>query len=150
MGWLGNLLGTDKAINNIVDKDNGLIVRAGTALGNLHYSDQEKAGDDKETREWAIRYLEAMAPFKVVQRIIAFAVLGVWSLVALNLVASIWVYELTKKLMEVNAESVWVGIDARQDLYNLATSDYIFYPTVLVLSLYMSGGVAKYFSKSSS
>ena len=60
MGFLGNIFGTDKAINNIVDKDTGLLVRAGTALGNLHYSDQEKANDNASTREWGIRLLDAL------------------------------------------------------------------------------------------
>ena len=71
MGWFGKLIGTDKAIDNVLDKDKGLLVRAGTAIGNLHYSDQEKAEGSQKVRDWSIRYLDALAPFKIVQRIIA-------------------------------------------------------------------------------
>ena len=43
MSWIGRIFGTRKAMEDITDKDNGLLVRAGEALGNLHYSEQEKA-----------------------------------------------------------------------------------------------------------
>jgi len=132
MGWgvLGKLFGTDKAIDNLVDKDNGLLVRAGTALGNLHYSNQEKAETDAETREWGIRQLDALAPFKVVQRILAFAVASLWICIGMNVVVAIW----------INAV---YGVDARTDLLAFAFSDYVFWPVMSVLSLYFAGGVFK-------
>lgn len=135
MGWFGKLIGTDKAIDNVIDKDNGLLVRAGTAIGNLHYSEQEKAEGQQEVRKWAIDYLTALAPFKIVQRVIAFNVLGVWSFVAVNLVIAIWI------------RAYYPDIDAVKALWELAISDFIFWPVVSVLSLYMSGGVVRYFSK---
>ena len=129
-GFVGKLFGTDKAIDSIIDKDNGLLVRAGTALGNLHYSDQEKANDEGKTREWGIRQLEALAPFKVVQRILAFATAALWIFVGLNVVAAIWV------------EAVW-GLKVKQDMMAFAMSDYVFWPVMAIFSLYFLGGVWK-------
>lgn len=129
MGWFGRLIGTDKAVDNILDNEKGLLVRAGGWVDGLNHTEQERAEDDQVTRNWGLQQLEALAPFKVVQRIIAFAVVGVWAIVAINIIAAIWV------------GAIWPEIDAKTALIQLATSDYIFWPVVSVLSLYMSGGV---------
>ena len=129
MGWFGRLLGTDKAVDNILDKDNGLLVRAGGWIDGRKYTEQEKAENDQVTREWGLSQLQALAPFKVVQRIIAFAVVGIWAFIAINLVIAVWVL------------AVFPEIDAKTALMELAVSDYVFWPVVSVLSLYMSGGV---------
>lgn len=69
MGILGRLLGTDKAIDNLLDKEQGLLVRAGGWVDGLSHTDQEKAEDVQKTRDWGIKQLEALEPFKIVQRI---------------------------------------------------------------------------------
>ena len=126
---LGKVLGSDKAQDNLLDKDKGLLVRAGGWANDLHYSDAEKAENGLLVREWGIKQLEALAPFKIVQRIIAFAVAGLWGLVGLNVVAAIWI------------EAIWPGIQVKESMIQFATSEYVFYPTLAVLGLYMGGGV---------
>jgi hypothetical protein len=128
MSWIGNLFGTSKAVDNLVDKDNGLLVRAGTALGNLHYSDQEKAQGDERTREWGIRVLDAIAPFKIVQRILAFSVMFMWVFMGINVAVAVWI-------RAINPE-----IDAVTGLMQFAFSDYVFWPTVAIVTLYTGGG----------
>lgn len=128
MGWVGKIFGTDKAVSDLVDKDNGLLVQAGTALGNLHYSNQEKAQTDERTREWGIRMLDALAPFKVVQRILAFAALFLWIFVGFNVVGAIW-YEALHPEVEVTAV-----------MLKFALSDYVFWPVVSIFILYTGGG----------
>ena len=148
MSWIGNLFGTASAVDNLVDKDNGLLVRAGTAIGNLHYSDQEKAESGERTREWGIRLLDALAPFKVVQRVIAFTTLGVWSFLAINIIIAYWVRAFTETVTlhvnTVNGEEVVTkvvtSIDAVSGLFEFATTDYVFWPVLAVLSLYTGGG----------
>ena len=133
MSWFGNLFGTEKAISNIVDKDNGLIVRAGTAIGNLHYSDQEKADDNKAVKEWSIRFLDSLAPFKIVQRVLAFAAMFTWVFIVINLVAAIWVRALHP------------DIEAVTSLTEIAFSDFIFYPVMAIFVLYTGGGTINSF-----
>ena len=128
-GVVGRVFGTDKAIDNVLDKDKGLLVRAGSWINGFSYTDQEKAEANKETREWGLRQLTALEPFKVVQRIIAFATLGVWSFVAINVVAAIWI------------EALVPTIKITATMVEFAYSDYVFWPALLVLSFYMSGGV---------
>jgi hypothetical protein len=128
MSWIGNLFGTTKAVDNLVDKDNGLLVRAGTALGNLHYSDQEKAEGAERTREWGIRVLDAIAPFKIVQRILAFSVMFMWIFMGVNVAVAVWI------------RAVYPDIDAVTGLMQFAFSDYVFWPTIAIVTLYTGGG----------
>jgi len=136
MNFLGKLFGTDKAVDNLLDKDKGLLVRAGGWVNDLQYTDAEKAESQLLVRQWGIKQLEALAPFKIVQRIIAFAVTSLWWLVGVNVMVAIWV------------EAVWPDIQARERMLEFAMSDYVFWPVLSVLSLYMGGGVLpKLFTK---
>ena len=130
MGWIGKLFGTDKAIDNLVDKDNGLLAQAGSWVGGLSYTDEEKAENSLLVKQWGLKQLEALEPFKVVQRIIAFAVLFVWAFVAMNYIAMLW-FEHPKT----------------GELLQFALSDYVFWPTLAVLSLYCGGGTVNSFNK---
>ena len=129
MGWFGRLIGTDKAVDNLLDKDKGLLVRAGGWVDNLNYTDEEKAKSEHVTRQWGLSQLEALAPFKVVQRIIAFAVVTIWGVVAVNVLGAIWV------------EAFYPEVKIKVAMLEFAMSDYVFWPVVAVLSLYMGGGV---------
>ena len=126
---LGKVLGSDKGIDNLLSKENGLLVRAGGWVDDLSYTKAEKAENSLLVRQWGIKQLEALAPFKIVQRIIAFSVAGLWGLVGLNVVIAIWV------------EALWPDIHAKDAMIQFATSEYVFYPTLAVLGLYMGGGV---------
>jgi hypothetical protein len=129
MGWIGNLFGTDNAINNVVDKDNGLLVRAGSALGNLHYSDQEKANTGIQIQNLAVARLKALEPFKVMQRIMVTIIMTMWAFLGLNIVVGIWLEALFPKLDVVMA------------LVDLAQSEYMWWPTLAAVTLYLGGGV---------
>jgi len=128
-GVAGRVFGTDKAIDNVLDKDNGILVRTGGWVNGLSYTDQEKAESAAATREWGLKQLAALEPFKVVQRILAFATMGIWSFFAVNVALAIWV------------EALWPNIKVAKLMSEFAMSDYVFWPAISVLSLYMSGGV---------
>lgn len=139
--WAGKLFGTEKAINSIVDKDNGLLSQVGGWVGGFNYTDEEKAEADAETREWGLSQLDALAPFKVVQRILAFAAAALWIFVALNFVASVWIYAITKEVVIVDGVEFITAIDVRADFLKFAFSDYIFWPVTSTFALYFTGGV---------
>lgn len=134
-GVLGRLFGTDKAIDNLLDKDRGLLARAGGWIGNLHYTEEDRAEAQERTREWGLQQLAALAPFKVVQRILAFAASALWIFVALNVVFAFWV-------------EAFFAVEISQKMLSFALSDYIFWPIVTVYALYFSGGVVESFKRS--
>ena len=133
MGMIGRLFGTDKAVDNILDKDNGLLTQVGGWIGGLKHTEEEKAEDAQATRQWGLKQLEALEPFKVVQRILAFAAAALWIIVGLNVLLGIWF-----------ANPVTI-----QHLKEFAMSDYIFWPVISVFSLYFSGGVVNSLRKKS-
>ena len=124
MSWFSKLFGTDKAVNNLVDKDNGLLTQVGGWVGNMNYTDEERAEANERTREWGLRQLEALEPFKVVQRILAFSAAFLWIFVAINLVVM-----------------MWLGHPSTGDMKEFAFSDYVWWPVAIVFGLYFSGGV---------
>ena len=122
MSWIGRLFGTEKAISDITDKENGLLVRVGGWFNDLGFTPAERAS-------WAIKQLSALEPFKIVQRVIAFSIMFVFIFVVINVFAGIWVEAATGNTMIV------------KPMLEFAFSDFCFWPIVAVLSLYMSGGV---------
>ena len=121
MGILKNLFSPDST-NTIVD---------GIAKGidSANFTEQERA-------QLKIKLLDALAPFKIVQRILAFAAVAHWLLAGFNVIASIWIREMTEG-----------RINAVEPLLEYALSDYVFWPTVAVFSLYCSGGVIESYTK---
>lgn len=133
MGILGRLFGTEKAIENITDKENGLLVRAGGWFDDLSHTEQEKAEDRKAVREWGIRQLDALSQFKVVQRILAFAISFLWILVGINVLAAIWI--------EANDPEFII----RDKMLEFAFSDFVFWPVTVCYGLYFGGGLIESF-----
>ncbi|CAN8140320.1 Holin of 3TMs, for gene-transfer release [uncultured Thiomicrorhabdus sp.] len=119
--WVGRLFGTEKAINDILDKDTGHVAKLGSWVGKLNFTEEERAA-------WGIDQLRALEPFKIVQRIIALSVMMVWVFTVVNVVGSIWI------------ES-YFGVPISEPMLAFAFSDFIFWPVLAVLSLYVSGGV---------
>lgn len=126
---LGKVFGTEKAIDNLLDKDKGLLAKAGSWIGNFNYTEEEKAEADAETRKWGLKQLAALEPFKVVQRILAFGVTGLWGFVGFNVVAAIWI------------EAIYPAIKVKDAMMSFAMSDYVFWPVLAVLGLYFTGGI---------
>lgn len=127
--WLGTIFGTKQAVDNILDKDKGLLTQFGGWVGRFNYTDEERAIADTETREWGIRQLDALAPFKVVQRILAFAATALWGFVGLNVVIAMWV------------EAIYPNIKITESILAFALSDYVLWPVLVCFSLYFTGGV---------
>lgn len=134
MEWLGKLLGTNKAINSIIDKDNGLLSQAGAWIGNMDYTPEEKAEANAQTREWGIRQLEALAPFKIVQRILAFATAFMWVCCGLIYMTAVWIEAFHNA--ELAPEAVKLVLVLPLEKFIL--SDYVLWPTLSVFALYFS------------
>lgn len=132
MSVFGRLFGTQKAIDDILDKDRGLLTKAGAWVGNLSYTEEDQAEAQERTRAWGLQQLTALAPFKVVQRMLAFVTATLWALVIINVLAALWVEALT-------------SISIVEPMLEFALSDFVFWPVVAVFSLYYSGGVVESF-----
>ena len=121
MSIFKRLFNTDSA-NKAVD---GVINGIDSAI----FTDQERA-------QTKIKMLEALAPFKIVQRILAFAAALHWLVAGGNVMLAIWVKALTESRIDVVAP-----------MLEYALSDYVLWPTLAVFSLYFSGGVIDSFKR---
>lgn len=128
MSIFSKILGTEKAVESLVDSEKGLLVKTGKWINGLQYTEQEKAENSLLVKEWGLRQLEALAPFKVVQRIIALAVMSLYLIVGLNVLAAVW-YDAVN------------GSNVTENMLQFAFSDYVFWATLVVLGFYMGGGV---------
>lgn len=142
MSFIGSLFGTEKAVNNIVDKDNGLITQVGGWIGNFSYTDEEKAKMGLSIQKFGLERLKALEPFKVVQRILAFGITFNWMIISLNCVAAIW-YDALHPGYTTPEGVVMHGTNVADTMLKFAMSDFIFWPVVSVLSLYFTGGVVE-------
>lgn len=59
MAWYNPLSWSDKLVDNVFDKNEGLLSKAGGWLNGQQYTDQEKAEDNKELRKGVIAYAVA-------------------------------------------------------------------------------------------
>ena len=125
MKWLGRLFGTQKSIDSVLDPDKGHLAKLGGFIGGFTFTEQEKAEQANKIREWGQTQLEALHPFKVVQRILAGAAAFMWIFVGINYVIAVWL----------------ANEGAKESLAAFAFSDYVFWPVVSVFALYFTGGV---------
>ena len=56
MAWYNPLSWSDKVVDNVLDKDDGLLKGVGGWIDDLSHTDQEKAEDKKELRKGVISY----------------------------------------------------------------------------------------------
>lgn len=56
MSWYNPLSWGDKIIDNVLDKEDGLLVRVGGWIDGQQHTEQEKAEDNKELRKGVIAY----------------------------------------------------------------------------------------------
>jgi len=122
----GKVFGTDKAVDNILDKDKGLLVRAGSWVNGLSYTDQEKAENNLVVRDWGVKQLEALEPFKIMQRIMVTIIVTEWAI-----------------LFNVIILAICFKASFLPDLINFAQSQYAWYPMGAAVTLYLLGGVWK-------
>lgn len=131
MGIFGRLFGSDEAHDNIMNKEKGLIAKAGGWIDRQEFTAEEKAEHYKELGQLRIKLLSALAPFKVVQRLIVFAVMGAWLFLIGNYVTAIW---LENEL-------------AKQSLFDLMNTDYMTTFLYGVGFLYLGGGAIESFRR---
>ena len=125
MGWFSSLFAVDKAAENILDKDKGLLTQLGGWVGGFSHTEQEKAEDAKATRQWATDFLTAMAPFKIMQRIMVTIIMVVWAVFAGAMLLAI----------------VFDAVDIMQNIMAFIQTPYMWVPVSGAVGLYLMGGV---------
>ena len=125
MSFLGDIFGTEKGVDNILDKDKGLLVKAGGWIGNMNFTAEERAEYNHKLMKLSVEKLKALAPFKVMQRIMVSIIMTEWFLIANSILLAIWL-----RLPDV-----------KKDLMEFAMSEFAWMPVLAAVTLYLMGGV---------
>ena len=135
MSWFGRLFGTKKAVDDVLDKDNGLLTQFGNWVGGFSYTSEEQAEHNQSIREWSVEYLRALEPFKVMQRWIVTIIIAIWALWAVNLLVGAWL------------EATLAGFKIVGTLMEVALAPFMWVPISSAVGLYLAGGVRAGFNK---
>ncbi len=127
MNILGRLFGADKAVDNLLDKDSGLLAKAGAWVGNLNLTEEEQIKHNHMIREWGISQLQALAPFKIMQRIMVSIIVTEWAILFNVIIIAIC----------LKADTIL------ENLVEFSCSQYAWYPMGAAVTLYLLGGVWK-------
>ena len=118
----GRIFGTEKAIDNVLDKDSGLLVKAGSWFGNLNYTTEDQAEMNLEVRKVGVNLLNALHPFKLMQRIMVTIIMVEWAILFNVFIIAICfqAHDILKDLMAfAQTEFAWVPIAGAVSLYLL-------------------------------
>jgi hypothetical protein len=125
---LGRVFGTQKAVDNVLDKDTGLLAKLGGWIGDQQFTAQEKA-------EFAAKYLTALEPFKAAQRIMCAVVIVQWAILGQLIMLGIYL------------EACIEGFEVVKPLMELAKTEFMWYPIAAAVSLFLGGGLFNTFNK---
>lgn len=59
MGWFSSLFGSSKTVNNVLDKDNGLLTQVGSWVGNMNFTAEEQAEFNERVSEGVSTFVKA-------------------------------------------------------------------------------------------
>jgi len=59
MGWFANIFSSSKAVDNVLDKDNGLLSQAGSWIGGMNFTAEEQAEFNERVSEGVSAFVKA-------------------------------------------------------------------------------------------
>ena len=93
------------------------------------YTKQEQAEMKVSLIKQRIDVLNALVPFKIMQRIMVTIIMVQWAFVGINMVIAIWV------------RAIWPKIDAVTPLMEFVQTQYMWLPVAGAVGLYLTGGL---------
>lgn len=123
MNWLTSLFTRTKTVDNVFDKKDGLLVRAGGWIDGLHYSDQEKAEINQQMVEGAVKFVTDTLPENSTRSQSRRDIANLWikaelGLILLSAIARPW------------------SPDIAAFYWQMATSELMFWGTISVLTFF--------------
>ena len=95
------------------------------------YTKQEQAEMKVSIIQKRIEVLNALVPFKIMQRIMVTIIMVQWAFIGINMAIAIWV------------RAIWPKIDAVTPLMDFVQTQYMWLPVAGAVGLYLTGGLIK-------
>ena len=122
MGWFTNLF-SNKSVDNVLDKDNGLLTQAGEWIGNLSYTDEEKAESRERLNSGLVEYIKSTLSESTVRS------------KTRRFVAIMWI-SVELFLLLLTCASAPFDIELAKFYWSLATSELMFWGTMSVIGFF--------------
>jgi len=125
MNWFSTLFSAGDVATDITDKDNGLATQLGGWIGGMSFTEQEQAEHNAKIVTIGIERLKALAPFKVMQRIMVTIIMVEWAI-----------------LFNACVISICLGADDTvKALMEFAKTEFAWLPVFAAITCYLLGGV---------
>lgn len=128
MNWFKTLFAAPKTINDVLDKDNGLIAQAGGWIGNLSFTDQEKAVHTAEIAKGVTDFVKVTLTENTTRSVARRQLAVMWMRVQLALILMVAITIPWKK-------------DIAVEYFNLATCDVMLWGTGSIIVFFFGGYV---------
>ena len=122
MGWFTNLF-TSKSVDNVLDKDNGLLTQAGEWIGNMSYTDEEKAESKERLNQSLVDYIKSTLSENTVRSKTRRFLAIMWISVELFLVL-------------LTCASAPFDIELAEFYWSVASSELMFWGTMSVIGFF--------------
>ena len=127
-GFIKTLFSSPKIANDILDKDNGLVVRAGEWIGNLSYTEEEQAENRSEIAKEVIKFVETTLHENTERSKTRRAIAVAWIRVQLFLIL-------------ITALVIPIDKDLAKEYFALATSEVMLWGTGSVIVFFFGAYV---------
>jgi len=114
MGWFGSLIGTEKAMDNVLDKDNGLLSQVGGWVGNMNFTEEEKAKMNAKMADGVSKFVEMTLSESTERSVTRRAVAVLWirvqlAMIAITMGVAPWSMELAAFYLSIAFGTLMVG-----------------------------------------
>lgn len=123
MGWLSGLFSKSDIVKDVFDKDNGLLEQAGNWIGNMSYTDEEKAEANAKLNDGVAEFVKSTLSENTVRS------------KTRRSIAKVWIFS---ELIIVFATMAAAPFDVAlaKFYWSIATSELMFWGTMAVLSFF--------------
>ena len=123
MGWFTNLFSSSKVVDDVLDKDDGLLAKAGEWIGNLSYTDEEKAEARAELNKGVVDYVKSTLTENSARS------------KTRRFVAKAWIY-VELFLVLLTCASAPFNSELAKFYWQVATSELMFWGTMSIIAFF--------------
>lgn len=123
MGWFSNLFSSSKTVDDVFDKDSGLLSQAGAWIGNMQFTDEEQSEAKAELNKGVATFVASSLSENTVRSKTRRTIAKLWICVELFLVL------LTCAIAPFNTELA-------KFYWSIATSELMFWGTMAIISFF--------------
>ncbi len=137
MNWFTSIFSSNKAVDDVMDKEKGLLAQAGSFIGGMSYTDEEKAENRERLNQGVVDYVKSTLSESTVRSKTRRSV-------------AIWWIRVELFLVLLTCATAFFNIDLAKFYWSVATSELMFWGTMSVIGFFFGPYmIGSHFNKSS-